>query len=146
MSVQVRGRNVSMESRGPNNLIFVKEVLGKDVTVKTQGRRFAPNKFMELQSMFKLIRRRDRKTGDPCVGHRRRGFPGRRGSPYIGSNGGATSKVGPCQPSDVLSVSESSHGHSAACKPTERVMPSKQKKTTGSNVPSGRVGRCEWKL
>jgi hypothetical protein len=149
MSVtKLRGHNVDMESRGPNNLIFVKELLeAKDVTVKTQGRLRAkqihgttvdvqinPNDKTAKQAIHATLDTDDEGSLVDI------------GSMYIGSNGGATIKVGPCQPSRRAVRVKSSHGPLRV--ETDGVgMPSEINQATDQTYPvvelGGVNGNCE---
>jgi hypothetical protein len=148
MSVtKLRGHNVSMESRGPNNLIFVKELLeAKDVTVKTQGRLRA--KQIHGTTVDVQINPDD-ETAKQAIHPLDTDDEGSLvdiGSMYIGSNGGATIKVGPCQPSRRAVRVKSSHGPLRV--ETDGVgMPSETNNATDQTYPvvelGGVNGNCE---
>jgi hypothetical protein len=149
MSVtKLRGHTVELESRGPNNLIFVRDLLeAKDVSVKTPGRLRAkqihgttvdvqinPDDATAKQAIHSTMDEDDEGSLVDI------------GSMYIGSNGGASIKVGPCQPSRRAVRVKSNHGPLRV--DTDRVgMPTEINPNTEQTYPvvelGGVNGNCE---
>lgn len=149
MSVtKLRGHTVELESRGPNNLIFVKELLeAKDVSVQTRGRLRAKQIHgttvdVQINPNHETAKHAIHSTMDEDD----EGSLVDIGSMYIGSNGGATIKVGPCQPSRRAVRVKSNHGPLRV--ETDGVgMPAETNKATDQTYPvvelGGVNGNCE---